>query len=188
MGAGFQVNSVTTGAQDRPRVAAAAGGDFVVVWESATSEEGDTSAESIQAQRFDAGGTPLGAQFQVNSYTTGAQSRPAVAGHAHGFVVTWLSMGSDDSDTDLGSVHARLYAWDGTPASDEWQVNSYTTSMQNEIAVGADPHGDFVVAWQSTGSWGNDASSTSVQARRYDGLFRDGFESADTSRWSDTVY
>lgn len=187
LGPDFQVNTYTPGVQDRPRVAFGSGGDFVVVWQSAGSGGSDTSAESVQARTFDAAGVPLGDQFQVNEYTTGAQDRPVVAPDPRGFVVSWMSAGSSGSDQDATSVQARIFAWDGTALSDEYQVNTYTTSVQNSPAVATDAFGDFMVVWQSTGSPGTDVSSTSVQARRFDGLFRDGFESGDTSRWSSAV-
>jgi len=187
LGPDFQVNSYTTGLQERPGVAFGASGDFVVVWQSAGSGGTDTSAGSIQARAFDANGLPLGEQFQVNQYTTGIQERPSVAPDPRGFVVSWQSEGSYGGDLDLGSVQVRVLAWDGSPLGDEFQVNSYTTSLQNEPSVATDAYGDFMVVWQSTGSPGNDTSSTSVQARRFDGLFRDGFESGDTTRWSLTL-
>ena len=187
LGPDFQVNTYSTGVQDRPRVAFGSSGDFVVVWQSAGSGGSDTSADSVQARAFDAAGVPLGDQFQVNEYTSGAQDRPAVAADPRGFVVSWVSAGSSGSDQDQSSVQARVFAWDGTALSDEYQVNTYTTSVQNLPAVASDAWGDFMAVWQSTGSPGSDQSSTSVQARRFDGLFRDGFESGDTSRWTSAV-
>ncbi len=50
---------------------------------------------SIQGQRYDSDGAPVGDQFQVNTYTTGGQVGPAVAVDPHGdFVVVWTSYGS----------------------------------------------------------------------------------------------
>ena len=51
-------------------MAAAPDGDFVVVWESNGSSGTDTSSWSIQGQRYASNGSTLGAQFQVNTYTT----------------------------------------------------------------------------------------------------------------------
>src|SRR5262245_61890816 len=65
----FQVNTYTTNSQPASSVAADADGDFVVVWESRGSSSGDTSGASIQGQRYDSAGSPLGSQFQVNTYT-----------------------------------------------------------------------------------------------------------------------
>jgi hypothetical protein len=95
----FQVNSYTTSTQERAAVAADAQGNFVVVWQSQGSSDTDTSWLSVQAQRFDAHGSPVGGQFQVNSYTTNNQGRPTVAVDAQGnFVVVWYSAGSYGND------------------------------------------------------------------------------------------
>jgi hypothetical protein len=48
----FQVNTFTTGTQNRPSVAADPDGAFVVVWGSNGSSGTDTSQSSVQGQRF----------------------------------------------------------------------------------------------------------------------------------------
>ena len=51
-----------------------------------------------------------------------------------------------------------------------------------------DGSGGFVVVWDSNGSSGTDTSYLSVQGQRYaPPIFADGFESGDTSAWSNTV-
>src|SRR5262245_39803235 len=73
VGPQFQVNTYTTSFQQRPSVAADADGDFVVVWDvwdGIGSAGTDTSAQSVQGQRYASDGTPQGGQFQVNTYTT----------------------------------------------------------------------------------------------------------------------
>jgi hypothetical protein len=52
LGSEFQVNTYTTLYQNRSSVAAEPDGDFVVVWESDGSSGTDTSASSIQGQRY----------------------------------------------------------------------------------------------------------------------------------------
>src|SRR5207302_1035718 len=100
VGGEFQVNTYTTGCQNRPTVAGDGAGNFVVVWESDGSAGSDTSGYSIQAQRYDSSGTPVGGEFQVNTYTTGNQCSPTVTGDGAGnFVVVWNSNGSAGSDT-----------------------------------------------------------------------------------------
>ena len=54
-----------------------------------------------------------------------------------------------------------------SPAGDEIAVNAYTTGAQLRPAVAADAQGGFVVAWESSGSIGNDADSYSIQAQRF---------------------
>jgi len=72
-GTELQVNSYTTNAQQRPSVGMDAVGNFVVVWESDGSSQGDSSGRSILGQRIAANGTPLGAEFQVSTYTSDNQ-------------------------------------------------------------------------------------------------------------------
>ena len=189
MGGQFQVNSYTTSYQRTPTVAADAQGNFVVVWASDGSSGTDTSYTSIQAQVYDSGGAPVGSQFQVNSYTTSYQRRPAVAADSIGnFVVVWASDGSSGTDTDY-SIQAQVLNASGTLVGSQFQVNSYTTSSQDSPTVAADGQGGFVVVWQSDGSSGTDTNGTSIQAQRYSSgvLFVDGFESGDTSAWSSKV-
>jgi len=185
VGSEFQVNSYTTGVQRLPSVASNLQGDFVAVWSSNGSSGTDTDWYSVQGQRYDSSGAPLGAQFEVNSYTTHDQTEPSVASDdSNSFVVLWQSRGSSGSDTNSFSIQGQRYRADGLPVDGEFQVNTYTTDGQILPAVAVDGPGNFVVAWTSYGSGGSDTESYSIQGQRYDGLFRDGFESGDTSRWS----
>jgi hypothetical protein len=82
----------------------------VVTWGSYGSWGSDTDA-SVQGQRYDAAGNPVGAEFQVNTYTTSSQTYPAVAVDADGaFIVAWQSFGSAGGDTSYESIQARRYA------------------------------------------------------------------------------
>lgn len=185
LGEDFQVNSYTTGVQGQAAVSKDAEGEFVVAWTSTGSGGTDTSEFSVQAQRFDADGSPLGDEFQVNSHTPNKQLTPAIASDAAGnVVIVWASDSSAGGDTNLQSIQARRYAANGSALGDQFQVNTYTTQRQWTPAVASDPSGNWVVAWDSTGSSGTDTAGSSVQARRYDGLFRDGFETGGTLRWS----
>ena len=188
-GSQFQVNVYTTSYQRVPAVATDPRGNFVVAWVSDGSVGSDTSYTSIQARQFDPDGVPLGSQFQVNSYTTSYQERPAVAADFRGnFVVVWASDGSDGTDTDY-SIQARYYDSQGVPLGGQFQVNSYTTSTQDSPSVVADTMGNFVVVWQSDGSGGTDTDGSSIHAQRYSTgvMFADGFESGDTAAWSMNV-
>jgi len=168
LGAEFQVNTYTTGAQRSPSVSSSAFGDFVVVWHGAVSAGTDTSSYSVQGQRYDAGGNAQGAEFQVNTYTTLAQKFPSVAVDVDGdFVVVWSSGGSADTDDSSYSVQGQRYDASGNPVSSEFQVNSHTTSGQFSYSVAVDPDGDFVIVWSSGGSPGDDSSSYSAQGQRY---------------------
>ena len=165
----FQVNSYTTDDQRGSLVAGDTEGNFVVVWGSDGSYGTDSTGFSIQGQLYDASGTRVGSQFQVNSYTTSSQSVPAVATDGEGnFAVTWSSLGSYGTDTSGLSIQGQLYDAFGTRVDGEFQVNSFTTSHQATSRLAMDAQGRFVVVWHSTGSYGTDSSSHSTQGQRYD--------------------
>ncbi len=164
----FQVNSYTTSIQRSPAVALAADGDFVVVWRSHGSVGSDSESGSIQAQLYASDGSAVGSQFQINSFTTSGQETPAVGTEPNGdFVVVWRSYGSVGSDSSGFSIQGQRYASDGSTAGGQFQVNTYTTGEQGhpELALAAD--GDFVVVWDSDGSFATDTSEKSVQGQRF---------------------
>jgi len=162
----FQVNTYTTNEQAMPAVAVDGAGNFVVVWRSHGSAV--STNYSIQGQRYDAAGMPLGGQFQVNTYTTLAQS-PAVAADAAGnFVVVWDGVGSAGTDPVGNSIQGRRYDSAGMPLGGQFQINTYTTNLQIEPAVAADAAGNFVVVWSSSGSAGTDTDGSSIQGQRFD--------------------
>jgi hypothetical protein len=160
LAAEFQVNTYTSAEQRLPRVAAAAGGGFVVVW---SSEYQDGSTYGIFARRFASGGVALATEFQVNDYTEGYQARPAVAMGADGrFVVAWDAYGP--SDGSYQAVFARRFSSSGGALGAQFRVNVYTSSAQVSPAIALEDDGDFVIAW---GSGQQDGSTTGVFARRF---------------------
>jgi hypothetical protein len=139
----FQVNTYTTGTQSAPVIGMAAGGSFVVIWESNTQDGDDFG---VFGQRYDAAGVPVGGEFRVNTYTTNAQRRPAMAMNARGeFVVVWESYGAQDGDGQ--GIFGQRFDASGQRRGGEFQVNTYTTSNEIRPAVALGPGGTFVVAW-----------------------------------------
>jgi len=166
-GAQFEVNTYTTLTQEKSSVAAAAGGDFIVVWRSWGSSGSDASEESIQGQRYASSGIAQGGQFQVNTYTTADQSYPSVAAASDGdFVVVWESKGSFGTDTDF-SIQGQRYASDGSLQGAQFQVNTYTVFQQNAPSVAAEADGDFVVVWASGGSFETPGLDFNILGQRY---------------------
>jgi hypothetical protein len=111
---------------------------------------------------------PLGGELQLNAYTTGAQSAPALAADPLGrWIAVWESDGSTGGDSSASSVQARRFSAALAPLAGELQVNTYTPLSQRYPSVAAGADGGFVVAWQSAGAAG-DASGWSVHARGFD--------------------
>ena len=159
LGPEFQVNSYTPNSQAGPAVAADDSGNFVVVWESGGQ---DGATYGVFGQRFNSAGSPVGSEFQVNTYTADRQSKPAVASDGSGnFVVAWASDGQDGS---YWGVFGQRFNSAGAPLGSEFQVNTYTTDAQREPAVAVDGSGNFTVVWESVGQ---DGASAGVFGRRF---------------------
>ena len=163
VGSEFQVNTYTTKRQ-RPHaghsIAADAGGNFVVVWQSRGQ---DGSGEGVFGQRFDASGQRLGAEFRINTDTLESQDFPSVAAAAGGeFVVVWTG---DQRDGSYSGIMGQRYDGAGEPLGDAFGVNSYTPGRQNIPAVSSGAAGNFVVVWSSDDQ---DGSFYGIFAQRYD--------------------
>ena len=86
---------------------------------------------------------PVGAEFQVNTFTTGVQEGATAAQAANGsFVVAWTSgRGNANQDGSYTGVFGQRFDASGAPQGSEFQVNSYTTGDQRGAAVAADASG-----------------------------------------------
>jgi hypothetical protein len=186
-GAQFQANTFTPGPQTDVGVAADDDGNFVVCWSNVGASASDDDA-SVRARLFDRNGVPMGEEFQVNTYTTGGQSRPDVGMDPTGaFVVVWESRGSSDSDTSGASVHGQRYDDAGALVGTEFQVNVGTSSDQSSPAVAVGADGRFVVAWSSQAPF---QASSNIKARRYDrsGVPAVGEVNVSRSRFAERSY
>ena len=95
---------------------------------------------------------PAGAEFRVNTYTTGKQGflTPVIGENARGeFVVAWFSADQGGANAD---VLAQRYDSAGAPRGGEFQVNTTTFGFQEPSAVALDRDGDFVVVWDDHGA------------------------------------
>lgn len=182
LGPQFQVNSYITRGQLEPAIAAAPDGTFIATWWSFRSPGTDGSSQSILARRLDSSATPVGSDFQINTFTTGAQQEPEISFEPDGdFLVVWQSAGTMDPNTsDDWEIHARRFNSAAVGQGDDFQVNQTYVDKQQHPDVEADPKGEFMVTWNSIGSYGSgsDESDWSVHFRRIntDG----GFASAQT--------
>ena len=132
-------------------------GNFVVVWSKYIAADD----VDVYAQRYNNTGSPLGSEFQVNTFTAGSQTNPSVAMDADGdFVVTWSG---PDQDGFLYSVYARRYDNTGSPIGNEFLVSD--ESNTSRPTVGMDSTGNFVISFHGRV---NAAADYGIIARRYD--------------------
>jgi hypothetical protein len=158
----FQVNSYTTADQQLADVAMDASGRFVVVWEGFGQ---GSVGRGIFGRMFDAAGSPMGLDFQVNTYTGGGPRAVSVDMDPDGnFVVVWDSFHPSES---LQGVFGQMFDSTGAPSGSEFRVNTYTTVAQQSPSVAMDAVGNFVVVWNS-----------SIQDGSEEGIFGQRFNSA----------
>lgn len=157
-GGQFQVNTYTSGNATFPTIGMDSAGDFVIAW-NADGEDG--SGYGIYAQRYNAAGAAQSGEFKVNTYTKGDQIYPTVGMDGSGdFVVGWESDGQDGSGY---GIYAQRYNAAGAAQGNEFQVNTYTLSDQQQPSLAVDARGDFLIAWESP----QDGSGNGVYARQY---------------------
>lgn len=173
IGSQFQVNTSTTGFQRRPDAVGLEDGTYVVVWDSETSGGDDNSLTSIQGQRFGFDGLSLGNELQINHEILGFQYDPAVAAQTDGgFVVAWT-----DQPLSVPNIAARRFGPGAVSLGDQFQVN--VSSPGGEFPDVAGGGGNFIVVWASAGGiYMNGA---------FGQIFSDGYESGDTTAWSNIV-
>jgi hypothetical protein len=140
-------------------------GNFVVAWSGYDTPDVLGSRFGVQARRYAADGTPLGAPFVVNTTTERDQWEPSVAVDADGdFVLAWTSnVNLTDSHAD---IYARLFDKSGNPKGPEFLVNQTTAQSQGAPQAGIDDAGNFVIAWRDQAD--ADLEGLPVKFRRYD--------------------
>ncbi len=159
VGSEFQVDGGAGTLRKRPSIAMNRGGAFVVAW---TAPDGNDTG--IFGQRFNSSGAKVGPEFQVNTYTTGAQDYPRVAlDHRGNFVVVWQGPALN---AGLG-VFVQRFNSSGEKVGSEFEANSYWTGDQTLPSVAVDDAGNFVVAWTSAGGVGENGYSQGVFAQRF---------------------
>ncbi len=145
LGTEIVVNSPTGQTnQSDPAISVLASGQFVVTWTDESLTGGDTSAQAIKGQLFNADGSPSGGEFLVNTKTANTQYQPAITGLADGrFVVSWSDFSATGGDTFGYAVRGQIFDprekainLTGTSLADQWVGTRFNDKMSG--AGGAD--------------------------------------------------
>jgi hypothetical protein len=146
IGPEFSVSTTANGDQDLAvvsRVRDPLSPGFVVAWMS--------RRRSVLIQRFDAAGTKLGGEVQVNATDANGSHAPALGSLGGGnFVVCWTDARPD------GGIRAQRFSSNGTKLGGEIKVNSSPVVHSGPVVTQLDPDG-FVIAWQGGQEFGSSA-------------------------------
>ena len=91
--------------------------------------------------------TPVGEEFQVNTYTTSTQQKPFVVGLSDGgFIIGWESYGQDGSDY---GIYGQKFDSSGDKVGGEFPINSNTSSVQQRMSMALLNNGNIIAVWES---------------------------------------
>ena len=156
LGEDMQVNTFSNNSQVDPVVTSLANSNVVVAWAS-FNQAASTSLQDVYAQVLSPTGQKLGGEFQVNQFISYNQRAPAIAALSDGrFVVAWVSEQQRSFDapgntagtsgTSSVDVYARIFTANGTPAGNEFRVNT-SSNFCSSPHVAAASGGGFMVVW-----------------------------------------
>ena len=149
IGGEFQVNTFEDGNQVDVSVTGLSDGGYVVTWGSIgwNLDDPDGSGSGVFGQLYDASGTEVGTNFQINSYHYLNQIDPSVAALTDGgFVVSWTSDSQDGYGT---AIIGQQYDSEGNKVGNDFQVNTHAIDGQLVSNIAGLDNGDFVVTWES---------------------------------------
>ena len=156
VGLEFQVSSHTENETTRNAVAMTPTGEFIVVWDAARTTG---TGRGVVGQRFNSSGVPVGAEFAVDSDTSGTSFDAAIDVDARGnFVVVWS--GQDGSGY---GVFGQRFNASAEKVGPVFPVNSETAQNELTGSVSIERDGGFVVSWE-----GPDAAGNGAFAQRFD--------------------
>jgi hypothetical protein len=190
----IRVSRSGPGAQVHPRVAMAANGSFIIVWQARES-----ARRRVYGRRFGADGRPAGRQFPLGIGHGLNQFEPDVACAPDGrFVVAWTEKNGIIGPTayPLTDVLARRFGADGRPTAAEWidqasRGNEDIAETWSSPAVAMNGSGAFVIGVEDDYVTSNNGGSQ-IYAQTYgpDGAFLhsdDLFFVAGDFPWSPSV-
>ena len=164
-------------------------GGFAVTW---TSYSQDGEGLGVRGQRFDASGTAIGSEFQVNTGTSNEQESSSVTALADGgFVVTWqsyLTNGFEQVGSSMG-ILGQHYDAAGDAVGAEFQINASADQWHEMPNIENLAGGGFVVTWSALGE---DGTTYNIFGQRYNaGGAADGAEfqvntTANDEQWVST--
>lgn len=135
-----------------PSIVGLANGGFVVTW---------TVLGSLNAQAYDANGTPTGSVLTVASNSA---SFPDVTALSNGgFAIVWHDSRTTGGDVSGSAVRVSNYDENGAPVGSQVLVNTSTSGNQADASAAALSSGSYVVTWTDRGAPGNGSSLIKAQ-------------------------
>jgi hypothetical protein len=150
----FQINSNIASVPENQQICVLKNKRFVICWMGYGS---DGSGYGVFARLFDVDGSPIGTEFQVNTYTEGDQWFAKICALDNGcFVICWESYGQDGSGY---GIFAKIYDANGKSIAAEFKVNTTVESDQRDPRICTLEDNCYVISWIS---WLSDGSGSVI--------------------------
>lgn len=174
----FAINSLSIGMGTALDVVQDAEGGTVVAWVASSAP---WSGTDIRARKFDAQGEPVTSEFAVTGFDYDYDEQPSLAADARGnFVVAWRGV---DPDAGVSAIKMRGYRANATATAPGFLAQEIPGIINGWPDLASDADGNPLLVWSSVLPPKPIPSDWDVQLRRFDALFRDDFETGDSSRW-----
>lgn len=112
----------------------------------ADGDEGTDTLIGIKSFHFSDSYIAADYTTQVNTFSQGQQSSPAMATLSDGsYVTVWCS----PQDGDALGIYGQIFAPNGNRIGEEFQVNTTATGQQQQPSIASLANGGFVVTWTS---------------------------------------
>ncbi len=141
LGAAFVVNTNRSGPQVASRLAMDAAGNFVVTWNTLSTQ---TGLNTVAGRRFNALGNPLTAEFAIGADAGNRTNMSLALAPDGGFLTLWVSAHPSTNNLAVTALRFNSSTQPGTPF-----VVSDPTIASPFGAAGFDGSGNIVVAWQT---------------------------------------
>ncbi len=137
----FTVNSVASGQQWQPSVASNDAGLYAIAW-----EDDGLGNDNVLYSLYQADGSALVQDRQINSVTAGSHHAPQLVVHQDGRVT---AVWQEDADGNgYYNIRARSFDAAGGEIRPEFSVNSVGTGQQLNPSITVNSAGQFAVAWE----------------------------------------
>jgi hypothetical protein len=144
MGGEFLINTENVICSN-PAITALAQGGYAIAW-SQKNLTNSTNSWDIYGRIFNAQSYAAQPAFVINQTTYGDQFAPKISAVNDSLMVVWTALLQDGS---FEGVFGRFLSSSGAVLGDEFQVNTTTTSKQQQQTVLGDGNGRFLVCWSS---------------------------------------
>ncbi|MDZ4851779.1 MAG: hypothetical protein SGI77_21025 [Pirellulaceae bacterium] len=168
LGVQVRVNTSTVDDQTSPTIAMDSSGNYVIVWDTSVSGVN----HYVAAQRFQANGTRVGPEFQLQIAPSFVVTQPTLAMNSTGaFVISWQHKPTSSPSILAQEIYTQQFAANGTVMGSPIRVDNPSFAYPHSNPdVAIDAAGNVIVTWEEPREPNSFRPNQYVKARRISAL------------------